>query len=820
MSHLSNTRELISRRGLLREAGTAASLSALLEPASAEGRAQQLPASLVVDAGVDRVAVLPSKTYLRAWVGSGRPPSTTRPLNGARAQSSQPIAPGPQLRIRWVKASGPGAVNFEDPTALETAATFSAPGDYVLRLEAEWPAGKAAANVNVAVEPPPPRPPLDAVQANSFQLTSRFWKPRLRNLIVNWIPHCVRQINRSDLKIGLGGIDNFIEAGKKLRGESHGYHKGYVFSNAWVLQTIEAMSLALMFDPGGDAEVAAAQKFMRETLEQWIPIVLSAQEPDGYLQTAFTLPRLGRDGKVIPSDKFKHWDPAHRRDHEGYVAGYFLEAAIAHHRMSGAKDNRLYEAARKLADCWERNLGPSPKQPWFDEHQGMEQALVAFGRYVEEVEGKGKGEKYFRLAKFLLDCRYHASVGPQDRTEYCQAHLPVIEQYEAVGHAVRAVYTYSAMADIAMLTGDADYLSAVKSLWASITHRKLYLTGGVGSGETSEGFGPDYSLPSRGYCETCASCGELFFQWKMGRLYRDARFADLYEDTLYNALAGALDLECRHYYYDNPLEERVARYRWHACPCCVGNIARTLLMLPRWMYTRSRDGIFVNLFLGSRCRIAGVAGGDLELAQETDYPWNGRVRLLVNPSSARRFRLHIRIPNRNVSQLYRATPDLTGPVAVSINGSPARLPVQRGYAVIERTWKPGDLVEFELPLQPQRVYPNERIQALRGKVALRFGPLIYNLEHHEQPLTKALPATAPITAEWREDLLGGVLVLRSRFEDGSPLTAIPNYARMNREPGTEYPVRAASPGGIPSTPPPPKSIVWISEAPRSAQASQ
>ncbi|MGC8792402.1 MAG: glycoside hydrolase family 127 protein, partial [Bryobacteraceae bacterium] len=474
--------------------------------------------------------------------------------------------------------------------------------------------------------------------------------------------------------------------------------------------------------------------------------------------------------------------------------------------MTGGRDDRLYKAARRLADCWDRNIGPPPKQAWYDEHQGMEQALIAFGRYVNAIEGQGSGDRYIRLARFLLDCRYHTAAGPHEQIEYCQAHLPVIEQYEAVGHAVRAAYTYSAMADIAMETRDTDYLSAVKSLWASITHRKLYLTGGIGSGETSEGFGPDYSLPVRGYCESCASCGELLFQWKVGRLFQDARCADLYEDTLYNALPGALDLECRHYYYDNPLEERIARYRWHVCPCCVGNIPRILLMLPRWIYLRSGDAIFVNLFVGCRGRIENIAGTNVELVQDTRYPWSGKVALTVNPARPAHFRLCIRVPNRNASALYRAEPSLPPPV-IRLNGGRLNPPVRNGYAVLERPWRSGDRVEIELPLVPQRVRADERVAALRGKVALRYGPLVYNMERHEQELEGALPAQAPIEAEWREDLLGGVMVLHSRFASGGALTAIPNYARMNREPGTEYPARPADPAGASL----PKSIVWIRE---------
>ncbi len=810
MTHKTSGEGVSRRDWMTLAAGTAAAAGAVAP--TAEGA--QASSAFLVDAGIDRVAVLPGKTYLRGWVGQGRAPSQTRPHNGVKGPETQTAdLDKEQIRVRWTKLEGPGAVQFASAAALETTASFSVPGDYKLQLEAESPAGKSASVVRVKVEAAPPSVAQQAAQVAAFEITGGFWKPRLRNLIVNWIPHCIRQINRADLEIGLGGIDNFIEAGKKLRGEPHGFHKGYVFSNAWVYQTIESMSLALGYRFEGDAEVEAAHVLFRKTLEEWIPIILAAQEPDGYLQTAFTLPRQGREGKRIDSDKFRHWDPAHRPDHEGYVAGYFLEAAIAHHRATGGKDDRLYKAAKRLADCWESHIGPPPKQAWYDEHQSMEQALFRFARYVEEVEGKGAGDRYRRLAKFLLDCRYHAAVQPRDRIEYCQSHLPVTEQYEAVGHAVRAAYTYSAMADVVIETGDPDYRSAVKSLWENITHRKLYVTGSIGSGETAEGFGPDYSLPSRGYGETCASCGELFFQWKMGRLWHDARFSDLYEDTLYNAILGSLDLDCRHFYYDNPLEARVARYRWHVCPCCVGNFPRTLLMLPEWMYLKTADAIYVNLFAESRGRIGGIAGTSVEIEQKTDYPWKGTVALTLKPARAARFRLHVRIPNRNVSELYRAVPELPAAV-IRVNGSVAKAPVRNGYAVIERTWKPGDRVECELPHAPQRIEPIERIAQLKGMFALRYGPMIYNIEPHEQDITKTAPASLAAKPEWRADLLGGLMTLRAQFADGSPLVAIPNYARMNREPGTEYPPPPPprAPGEARPAPRPVKSTVWIRRA--------
>jgi len=237
------------------------------------------------------------------------------------------------------------------------------------------------------VETPPPAKQLEAVYTKNFKINSKFWNARAKVLIANWIPHCIDIINRSDVTLGPGGIDNFVEAGKKLRGEPAGLHKGYVFSNAWVHQTVEAMSIALMIDPQGDPEIIKAHEKFRATLEDWIPKILAAQEPDGYLQTAFTLDRIGgRDGtNVIPSSTFKHWDPLHRGDHEGYTAGYFLESAINHYQMTKRQDARMYNAAKKLADCWSSHLGPAPKQPWYDGHQEMEQALVRFGRFVNDM---------------------------------------------------------------------------------------------------------------------------------------------------------------------------------------------------------------------------------------------------------------------------------------------------------------------------------------------------------------------------------------------------------------------------------------------------
>lgn len=694
-------------------------------------------------AGVDRSVVMGGVTYLQGkaiWLQR----AATDPLG-------------------WHKAAGPGTVTFGDAQASVTTARFSAPGDYVLRLAGSASGKTAASTLNVRVASPPPERRLDVVYTTRYSIDSPLWYARAKQLIVNWIPHCVAYCERTDLPFGQGGLDNFIEAGKALRGEPHGAHKGYVFANAWVHQTIESICIALMVDALGDREVLAAQADMRATLERWIPIVLAAQEADGYLQTAYTL----ADRRDWPS----RWNPGNRGNHEGYVAGYFIESAINHHTMTGGNDLRLYNAAKKLADCWVTNIGPG-KREWFDGHQEMEQALVRFGRFVNDVEGQGRGDAYIRLARFLLDSRRGGS-------EYDQSHLPPIQQYEAVGHAVRAVYFYSGMADIAAESHDTDYQSAVLSLWDNMVNKKYYVTGGVGSGDTSEGFGKNYALRNDSYCESCSSCGLIFFQYKLNIAYHDAKYADLYEETMYNALLGSIDLSAKKFCYTNPLVD-TERTEWHVCPCCVGNIPRTLLMLPTWSYAKSPNALFVNMFVGSTVNVGEVAGTTVEMVQKTNYPWHGAVGITVNPAEPKRFAIHVRVPNRRTSDLYTAIPAVAGIGGLAVNGRPVPAMMARGYAVIEREWKAGDRIDFVVPLAVQRVVGSDKIEATRDKVALRYGPLIYNVERADQPRIDRKLSSFPVTPVWRPDLLGGVVAIEGKWDDGSPMLAIPNYARMNR----------------------------------------
>jgi DUF1680 family protein len=786
----SNQKKQPSRRDLFgavtKAAAVAAASPAIQSAILSCACAAETAAGLNAIAGGDRVTILsgsmPAKTYLRGWTGYGEPPRPFGPRFGQDGPPPPPEATGPAAKCAWSTESGPGRVSFGNATALKTTATFSKPGAYVLKLTADNGQTKHTSTLRVSVEAPPPAQQLGAVYTKNFKVHSKFWDPRVKALIVNWIPHCIDIINRNDVTLGQGGIDNFVEAGKKLRGEPAGYHKGAVFSNAWVHQTVESMSIALMVDAQGDPEILKAQEKFRATLEDWTPKILSAQEKDGYLQTAFTLDRNDpRRGGMVESSKFAHWDPAHRSDHEGYTGGYFLESAINHYLMTNKKDDRLYNAAKRLADCWYNHLGPAPKKPWYDGHQEMEQALVRFGRFVNDMEGGGKGDRYVQTAKFLLDCRYTAAANPpRDQQEYDQSHAPVSQQYEAVGHAVRATYTYSGAADVAVETHDPDYQGAVKSIWENIVNKKYYLTGGIGTGETAEGFGVNYSLPNRAYCESCSSCGMIFFHWKMNLAYHDAKYYDNLEETMYNALLGSVDLEGKNFYYTNPLDAGLARSSWHNCPCCVGNLARTLLMVPTWTYAKSADSVYVNMYIGSTVTVENAVGTDVEMVQESDYPWSGKVAITVNPKASRTFAIRLRLPDRATSKLYTTTPAVNGLLSLAVNGKPVKPVIEKGYAVVTRPWQAGDKIELELPLKVQRVKATDLVAATQGKVALRYGPLVYNIEKVDQDITKAVSPNAPLTAEWRQDLLGGVMAIHGEFADGSKLLAIPNYARLNR----------------------------------------
>jgi hypothetical protein len=285
--------------------------------------------------------------------------------------------------------------------------------------------------------------------------------------------------------------------------------------------------------------------------------------------------------------------------------------------------------------------------------------------------------------------------------------------------------------------------------------------------------------------------------------YHDSKYADLYEDTLYNAILGDIDLDGHNFYYTNELAGGFGRYAWHNCPCCVGNISRVLLMLPTWMYAKGQDSLYVNLFLGSKVNVENVAGTDVEMVQTTEYPYSDKVSIVVNPKSSKNFTIKIRLPQRDVSTLYTSTPKSDGIVSMSLNGSPISTPtIENGYAVITRQWSAGDRIDLVLPMKVQRVKASDKVAADRGRVALRYGSLIYNIESKDQDVDKVLDPKSELTTEWRGDFLHGVMVIKGQFTDGSPMLAIPNYVRNNRVAPTAKPTRGDGSN---------RSIVWIKD---------
>ena len=591
---------------------------------------------------------------------------------------------------------------------MTTTATFSKPGDYVLKLTAGEGNLSASSTLRVKVAAPPPAQRLDVVYTKPYKIDSLLWNARVKALIVNWIPHCIDQINRTDIPPGQGdgGIDNFVEAAKALRGEPHAPQKGYVFANAWVHQTVESMCIALMVDPQGDPDIIAAQAKMKATLDDWIPKILAAQEPDGYLQTAWTL----RNTNVWR----ERWSPHSRGNHEGYTAGYFIESAINHYTLTGGKDKRLYDAAKKLADCWVANIGPGKKE-WYRRPRGNGAGARAVRPFCERHGGRRPRRQLHRSS------RNFCSIAGRGGTEYDQTQSPVQQQYEAVGHAVRAAYLFSGMADVAAETHDLDYQSAVMSLWDNLINKKYYVTGGIGSGETSEGFGGNYSLPQQCLLRIVLQLRPDFLpiqdEPRVSRreIRRPLRGDDLQRAAWLDGFGG------KNYYYDNPLVDTKARYPWHTCPCCVGNIPRTLLMLPTWTYAKSADGIYVNLFVGSTINVGKVAGTDVEMVQKTDYPWSGIVAITVNPKESKKFTVYVRVPNRTTSALYTPAPEVSGLKSLAVNGETISPKIENGYAVITRTWKAGDTIDLVLPMEVQIVKADEKVAADRGRrrVALR-----------------------------------------------------------------------------------------------------
>lgn len=610
--------------------------------------------------------------------------------------------------------------------------------------------------------------PLEPVRLQEIRING-FWKQQAKRLTEHWLPHCIRQMEKG------GSGQEFLNLQALAcvqQGEQPDWkYTGAPWSDAYVYNTVEAICLALAISPEDDTEIARAQAQLRAKLEEWIPTILAAQASDGYIHSYHTLKQQPRYTEV--------------GDHEFYVMGYFLEMGVAHYRMTGGKDRRLYDAAVRCGDHLCAKFGPPPKRTWRNGHPGMEYALCRLGRLVNEVEGPGNGDKYIQLARHFLDHQHE--VGKPDA--YNQSDKRPTEMSEALGHAVRATYFYTAMTDIALHQRDTAYQQAIARVWMNAIHKKHYLTGGVGASHNGEAFAGDYELPNDGYCESCAGCGLSFWSDRLHRLHADGHYRDVQERALYNNILGAVELSGSNFFYQNPLDSDKARYPWHGCPCCVGNIPRALFAIKDLIYSvnPARTELYVSHYVDSEAVLPGVGGNSLRIRQATRYPWNGDIAVTLHPARTTEFTIKLRIPDRTESKLYCATPDLDGQFIVRVNGQPLSPPLERGYIALRCEWKDGDRIELSLPMEVQRIKADPRIAANVGRVALQYGPLVYNIESVDLPPSKnldalALAADGPLRAEWDDQLLGGVLAIRGALADGTPLQAIPNYARLNRLP--------------------------------------
>jgi uncharacterized protein len=621
--------------------------------------------------------------------------------------------------------------------------------------------------------------PVKPVPFTSVHFNDQFWAPRIdinRRVTIPFAFHKCEETGRvANLERAADAVRNLPNRDKKL--------PAYPFDDTDIYKVIEgaAYTLSVQADPKLEAYI-----------DGLIAKIAAAQEADGYLYPARTI----NPEKPHPWAGSRRWELERQDSHELYEIGHLTEAAVAYYQATGKR--ALLDVAIKCADLLDRTFGPTKQSIW-PGHQITEMALAKLYRESGDA-------RYLKLAKFLLDARGPDGAKGSGR-EYNQSHAKVTEQTEAVGHAVRATYMYSGMADVAALTGDDSYISAIDRIWGNVVNKKLYITGGIGSVGNIEGFGKNYDLPNMtAYNETCAAIGNDFWNYRLFLLHQDARYIDVMERTLYNGLLSGVSLDGKSFFYPNPLESNGQHQRspWFGVACCPGNMTRFLASVPGYVYAEQGDTLYVNLFVASQATVKLDNGRALRVAQETRYPWAGDVRMTVTPDRAARMAINVRIPGwaRNEAipgDLYRFADSVAEAPTLKVNGQPVALSIEKGYVRLNRLWKRGDVIELTLPMPVRRVVANDQVEADRDRVALQRGPLVYCAEwpdspdHHVRNLL--LADDARLTAEFRPDLLNGVTVIKGRAaalaydrqgqvsKREQDFLAIPYYAWANRGPG-------------------------------------
>ncbi len=635
---------------------------------------------------------------------------------------------------------------------------------------------------------------LRTLPLTMVRIDDRFWNPRLKNNREVSLFSQYQQLVKS------GALENFKNAGIKknviIRDTDSPVFHGLFFADSDVYKWLEAACLLIINHPDSR---------LNDWIKEIIALIASAQEENGYINTYFQL--------VEPDKKFTNFGVCH----ELYTAGHLLQAAVAHDHAFQEKS--LLTIACRLADHLVEVFGPG-KLEAFDGHAGIEMSLVALYRLAGTksylnlagffIDQRGRADSCLRKELLCLDRiggragnpgqnnKKHYGSYEQYDGRYSQDHLPVRSQREVVGHAVRAMYLYCGMADLASETGDQSIIETLEGLWQHLSSRRMFITGGIGSARANEGFTHDYDLPNDSTCaESCAAVGFIMWNQRMAQITGNGRYGDLMERALYNALLVGVSLDGGKYFYFNPLQSKGedAREEWYECACCPPNIARLLASINSYIYLWNHSLLVINLYIQSTLETHWVTGKRLSFRQETNYPWKGEVKFTVEVEHPVKIRLLFRIPEW--CRGYR----------LSVNAIPVNNSLEKGYAIIERIWNTGDQVELNMEMPIERIVAHPAVLQNFGKVALQRGPLVYCLEDADQEVSVEqilLPSNVSLQERFVDDLLGGIMVIEGRAlkpnlanwegllyrsktldaeYDSTPIRAIPYYSWGNRKKG-------------------------------------
>lgn len=600
-----------------------------------------------------------------------------------------------------------------------------------------------------------------ALEAHSFsqiKITDSFWKPKLEKVAKSALPASVYQT-----EVKTGRIRNFEKAGRK-QGEPH---EGIYYDDSDVYKALEAIAYSLQNIPDAALEQKA---------DEWIAKIASAQEPDGYINTFYSLTGLD-----------KRWKDMEK--HEDYCAGHLMEAGVAYYQATGKR--QLLDVAIRMADHIDTQFRQANK-PWVSGHEEIELALVKLYKATGE-------DRYLQLADWFLDQRGRGyGIGgiwdnPEWGPKYAQDDVPVKDQKEITGHAVRAMYLYTGAADVAAATNDPGYMKAMKTVWEDVVYRNMYVTGGIGSSGSNEGFSIDYDLPNENaYSETCASVGMVFWNQRMNLLEGQSQYIDVLERSLYNAALDGLSLTGDRFFYGNPLASSGKHFRkeWFGTACCPSNISRLVASVGDYIYAKNENGIWVNLFIANQTEF-DLSGEKVGVEMKSNFPWEGKVELEVNPTTAKRFTVSLRIPgwiqeNPVPGKLYSFLQENETNFTLLVNGEKATFRQENGYAILDRAWKKGDRITYELPLEIRQLQSRPEVLANTDRIAIQRGPLVYCIEgadNEGKVLQLALSSSPNFTTKEFQILDEKVQAIQFQALDGQTpktVTAIPYYTWANR----------------------------------------